>query len=141
MHGVAAFDAGQFRNNEFCDKSSDDVDEKQAEELLPQADDVHADKCNVEEISEGDDELIDEKFDDDAVLVGVVAEVLLVFGEPFGEWAVDLLVKHVGHQDVHQVGDLGPVGRGVEDASWPCPARYRLEVQKFMVLVHKTSGV
>jgi len=121
FHRIVALDAGQLRNQQLRDQPAHNINEEQAQQLLPQSHDVHPHKRDIEQICEGDDELIDEELDDDAVLVAAVREVLLVLGEPFGQRPVDLLVEDVCHQHVHQVRDLRPARCRVEDASRSSP--------------------
>jgi hypothetical protein len=69
--------------------------------LLPQANDVHPHESNVKQISECDNVLIDEIFDNNAVFVRFRLEMLLKFGESLGKGAVDGFVEDVCYQHVH----------------------------------------
>ena len=64
--------------------------------MLPQTNDVHPYKGDIEQISKGYDVLVDEIFDDDVVLVAFVGKMLLVFCEFFGHRTENLLVEYVG---------------------------------------------
>ena len=111
LHRVAPLYARQLRNHQLRYQPSDDIDEKQTQELFSQPNDVHAHEGDVEEVGEGYYELVDEKFYYYAVFIRMIGEVLLVLGEAFGERAVDLLVEDVGHQHVHKIGNLRPASR------------------------------
>jgi hypothetical protein len=128
-------------NGELGHQSADDVDEEEAEQLLPESDDVQPHEGDVEQVGEGDDELVDEELDDDVVLVALVGEVLLVLGELLDERAVDGLVEDVGHQDVHDVGNLAVGSAGVEHPALLRPVRDLLEVEQLVVLVHEAPRV
>lgn len=109
--------------------------------MLPEADDVHSDEGNVEEVGKGDYELVDKELDDYVVFVGLVGEVLLVFGELLGKRPVDLFVENIGDQNVNQVRNLRPVCVCVENTALLCPLGYTLEVYYFVFFVHKASCV
>lgn len=122
LHSVSLLHSDQFRNDELSNQSTYNINKEQTQKLLSQTLNVHPHKSDVEEISEGDDEFIDEKFYDDAVLVSTIGEVLLVFCELFSERTIYLFIEDVCNEHVNQVRNLSPTCLRVENSTRFCPS-------------------
>lgn len=122
LHSVGLLHSDQFRNDELGNQSTYDINEEQTQKLLSQTYNVHPNKGDVEEIGEGDDKFVDEKFYDDTVLVSTVGEVLLVFCELFSERTINLLIEDVCYEHVNQVRNLSPTCLRVENSARFCPS-------------------
>jgi hypothetical protein len=72
FHGIRAIHTGNLGDDQLGDEPADDINEEQTQQLFSKSNYVHSDKGNVEQISKSYDELIDEEFDNDTVLIGVI---------------------------------------------------------------------
>lgn len=108
---------------------------------MSQALDVEPHKCDVEKISERNDELVNEKLHDDAVRMGFAVEMPLNLGQLLGQGSVYTLIEYICDDDVDQVGHLPPPSLCVEYPSLGSPRTQSLKIQQLVVWVHETPRI